>query len=219
MKTVTLLLSLIIPAAIALAEVPVKPVSGAVAPSFSISVESAAAQKLWPEHRERLVNPLEKVAALHASPKKLEDQAKDQAVVTQLLAEPTRQVTAKELKGEWRVRSLQGTMIGDSYGVFLYPWFKARITEKQGGLFFEKVTGSQRRSGWLYAPEDKGLAWIFAGGWSVNEDPQVPYSREAGATAARETDSVGLLLGLKGGRLMMVSDVTDKNYEIYELKR
>lgn len=220
MKTFLLLLSLTLPVSLAVAQQkPKATVPGTAAPTFTLTPDSPAAQRLWPQHREDLVDPLVLIKALHATTKVYEDQAKERALVTQLIAEPTRQVTAKELKGAWRVRSVQGGMTGATYGVYLYPWFKARITEKNGKLFFEKLTGSQRRSGHLYPPDTQSSAWLFAGGWTVNEDPQVPYSREAEQNAVAETDSTGLLLGLKGGRLLMISDVSSTRFELYELKR
>lgn len=221
MKILPLLLCLLSASlSLANAQAPEKPAAPASAtPQWTIDPTGASAQKLWPAHADELTHLIEKVKALHATGKKYDDQGKDRETVTKLLSEPLRQVPLKELKGDWRVRSLQGAMIGDTYGVYIYPWFKARFVTKKNGLFFEKTTGSQRRSGYLHAPDAPGTAWIFAGGWSVNDDPQVPYSRTTGATAPGEKDSYGLLLGLKDGRLLLIFDVTDSRYEIYELKK
>jgi hypothetical protein len=182
--------------------------------ALAASVPSTDAP-LWPEHRAKIDGWRARVDAVNADPGIPPGDGEGKAVAEELASTPAETLTAKEWLGEWRVRSIQGTR----YGVFTYPWFKARVTERNGKLFFEKTTGSQRRSGWLYAPIDGGKEWVFAGGASVNEDPQVPYSRDAGAAAPAETDSVGVAWKIGDGRLVMALDVRGDDYEIYQLKR
>jgi hypothetical protein len=170
--------------------------------------------QIWPEHQARLHDQQRRVDALNASPEIPRSDADAKATVEELLAEPHRPLDAAALTGDWKVRSLQGAR----YGVFPYPWFKARITRRDGRLFFEKLTGSQRRSGWLLPPEDGTGDWYFVGGASVNEDPQVPYSKAAGADP-RDSDTVGTAWGIAEDRVLMLLDVSDESYEVYQLKR
>ena len=169
---------------------------------------------LWPEHRATIDGWRARVDAVNADPGIPAGDGEGKAVAEELAAAPALPLAAKEWLGQWRVRSIQGTR----YGVFTYPWFKAQVVERDGKLFFEKTTGSQRRSGFLYAPKE-GNEWVFAGGASVNEDPQVPYSRDAGATGPAEVDSVGVAWKIGDGRIVMVLDVRGDDYEIYQLKR
>lgn len=186
----------------------------AAALAFTGSVPSTDAP-LWPEHKAKIDGWRTRVESVNADPGIPAGDRDAKAVAEELASAPAEALAPKEWLGEWRVRSIQGTR----YGVFVYPWFKARVTERDGRLFFEKTNGSQRRSGWLYAPTDGAKEWVFAGGASVNEDPQVPYSRDAGASAAADSDSVGVAWKIGEGRLVMVLDVRGDDYEIYQLKR
>lgn len=179
------------------------------------AAEDARLAQVWPEHQQRLREPQKIVDAVNADPGIPRSDAEAKAVVEELLAEAHLPLDGKALLGEWRVRSLQGTR----YGVFPYPWFKARVTQRDGKLFFEKLTGSQRRSGWLLPPADAKGDWYFVGGASVNEDPQVGYSKADGASEARSSDSVGLAWGIAEDRVLMLLDTRGDDYEIYQLKR
>ncbi len=174
----------------------------------------ARLEQIWPEHQARLSDAQRRVDAVNANPGIPAGDADAKAVVEELLAEPHRPLTAAELTGDWKVRSLQG----GRYGIFPYPWFKARFEQRDGRVFFEKLTGSQRRSGFLLPPADGKGDWFFVGGASVNEDPQVPYSKAAGGSA-RDSDTVGLVWGIAEGRVLMLLDVSNDGYEVYQLKR
>ncbi|MEM7697049.1 MAG: DUF4893 domain-containing protein, partial [Verrucomicrobiota bacterium] len=92
--------------------------------------------------------------------------ASEKAMVESLLARERQAVSVDDLKGNWKVRSIQVGRLG----IFSYPFFQARVTDFGGHLFFEKTTGSQRKSGLLLRDSRGGI--FFAGGWTVNEDPQ-----------------------------------------------
>jgi|GEM_PF-4572498 len=145
---------------------------------------------LWPEHRPRVLEYARLIAAAHVP------------------------AVAADLHGEWQVRSIQGTR----YGIFVYPYFMARIVERDGGLFFEKTTGSQRRSGRLVARGDSMGEWIFVGARTVNDDPPAGYSRGSGPEPS-PADSVGVVYVIGPGRLVMVLDAGSDDYEIYQLRR
>lgn len=184
----------------------------AAAPALA---EDARLRQIWPEHLERVHQPLSVVDTVNANPELPPGDADAKAVVEELMAESHQPLTPAQLTGEWRVRSIQGS----SYGIFPYPWFKARIVERDHKLFFEKTSGSQRRSGWLLPPPGGKGDWYFVGGATVNEDPQVGYSRAAGAEAPRDSDSVGLVWGISDNRLIMLLDAREGDYEVYQLKR
>jgi Domain of unknown function (DUF4893) len=171
-------------------------------------------QQVWPEHQARLGDVSALVAQVNGAKDIPASDADAKAVAEELLAEPQLPLDAAALKGDWKVRSIQG----GRYGIYAYPWFKARVTEREGKLFFEKLTGSQRRSGWLLPPQGQG-SWILLGGATVNEDPQVAYSREAGAQMAQSSDTVGQVWGIAEGRVLMLLDASADGYEIYQLKR
>ncbi|MFQ3578259.1 MAG: DUF4893 domain-containing protein, partial [Verrucomicrobiia bacterium] len=90
------------------------------------------------------------------------------------------------------------------------------------GLFFEKISGSQRCSGWIFP--DYPTRSFFLGGKTVNDDPQVTYSGfdaavRLGGTAV-ETDTVGFLYRLGPDRLLLLRDlIHDTSFELYELIR
>lgn len=184
--------------------------------AFSVAAQAADARldRLWPDHGARLHDAQNRVEAINANPQIPASDADAKAVVEELLAEPHRPLDADMLTGDWKIRSLQG----GRYGVYTYPWFKARIARREGGLFFEKISGSQRRSGWLLPPTDGATDWYFIGGATVNEDPQVAYSKDDGARP-RDSDSVGTVWGMSDERVLMLLDVGENGYEIYQLKR
>lgn len=126
---------------------------------------------------------------------------------------------AGELTGAWRVRSIQGGLTG----VFIYPFFKAKIEATGQGreLRFAKLTGSQRRSGRLLPAADE-RALVFLGGSTVNENPQVGYSRLDDTVDAprRDSDTGGVFIRLSRDRYAMVLDAASpESFEIYDLRR
>lgn len=134
-----------------------------------------------------------------------------------LLDAPAVAVGEARLLGDWRCRSLQ---VSVSLGVFTYPAFRCRIRlDEHGKPFFEKRSGSQRRSGYLY-PNEAGH-WVFLGGRTVNEEAQRPYSANTPEpdAEARSHDSAGVLEALKDGRLRMILDADARGVELYELQR
>ncbi|UXI67598.1 DUF4893 domain-containing protein [Tahibacter amnicola] len=183
-----------------------------MAPALAQSPD--AAYPVRDEHRERITHWRIVVDQVNADPGIPRSDGEGKAVVEELLAAKAEKPSRADLLGDWRVRSIQGTR----YGIFTYPYFKARIAERDGRLFFEKTSGSQRRSGYLHAPEHGGPEWIFTGGASVNDDPQVSYSLDSGATSAQDSDSVGVLWKVDD-QLIMVLDARGDDYEIYQLKR
>lgn len=119
------------------------------------------------------------------------------------------------ISGEWKVQSIQG----GNNTAYAYPPFRAWIG--QGALcgqFFEKYTGSQRRSGRLYPiPDEQAMA--FVGAKTVNDDPTLEYSLHQD----RPSNTVGKLLRLGDDELLLILDVDSDQplapYELYYLHR
>ncbi|MDE7443289.1 MAG: DUF4893 domain-containing protein, partial [Muribaculaceae bacterium] len=86
----------------------------------------------------------------------------EKATVEKLLNAKAYPVTSEEMIGFNRVRSIQ---IDARDGIFSYPYFNCRFRKIDGKIFFEKTSGSQRKSGFLYQNGPESL--IFLGGWSV----------------------------------------------------
>lgn len=85
-------------------------------------------------------------------------------------------ISPVDMIGFKRVRSIQ---IEARDGIFTYPYFNCRFKQSDGNVLnvlFEKNTGSQRKSGYIYQNTSESL--IFLGGWSVNNDPQTKYGGE-----------------------------------------
>ena len=135
--------------------------------------------------------------------------------VRELLAAPSLPLQRSELPGDWRCRSLQVGQLG----VFVYPFFRCRIRKDKDKLFFEKLTGSQRRSGEIF--EDPPNRFVLLGGQTVNEDPQRPYSATMKDWDEEDLDgdTIGVLTRKGKDRLLMILDATADSYELYELVR
>ena len=120
-------------------------------------------------------------------------------------------VTEKDLLGKWKCRSTQP----GSLGVFRYPYFDCEIIWLSRGLFIEKISGSQRFSGYLFKSSQND--YVFLGGETVNDDPQVIYSGIAGTTDST-ADIVGRLVR-KQDRLVLIGVTQGKYYNFFELTR
>src|SRR5262245_55725001 len=84
----------------------------------------------------------------------------------------------------------------------VYPSFDCRFFRKNGKLFFEKTTGSQRRSGYLYPGADDYM--VFLGTKTMNED----------VNSGEYTDTVGILVSKANDRFLLILDATQEGYEI-----
>jgi hypothetical protein len=119
--------------------------------------------------------------------------------------------------GNWRCRTIKlGGMTPD----VIYAWFRCRISDRDGHLFFEKLSGSQRTSGWLY-PESGGYVYLGAS-YVTGEKPRA-YSgsgAEAGAPATPD-DQIGVLSLLADGRarLELPYPLQESRFDVIELKR
>lgn len=126
-------------------------------------------------------------------------------MVRRLLTQQELAVSSQELSAYRKVRSIQ---VNNS-GIFSYPYFACRFTRRDGRIFFEKTSGSQRKSGFVY--DNRPTSKLFLGGWSVNNDPQTAYGSE--------NSQAGMLYKTAADRLMMLFVVPGRSFEIYELKK
>lgn len=127
-------------------------------------------------------------------------------MVEKLLNAKTYPITPKDIIGFRRVRSIQ---IDVRDGIFSYPYFNCRFKKADGKVFFEKTTGSQRKSGYVYQNSPESL--VFLGGWSVNDDPQTEYG---GSNSV-----VGKVYKIGPRKAIMIFPTEEDRVEIYELTK
>lgn len=125
-------------------------------------------------------------------------------MLKKLLTSKNLRINNQELLAYRRVRSIQVSNLG----IFSYPYFACRFRRKDGKLFFEKTTGSQRKSGYVY--DNKPNSKVFLGGWSVNDEPQTTYDSDH--------SEPGMIYKIGVNRIIMVFLSPDEqSFEIYEL--
>lgn len=173
--------------------------------------------RIWPRHRAAIEDPRAIARAWldHASDPTFDPSAR--ALAGRLIDAAPRAIEPARLAGRWRVRSIQASDLG----IFVYPYFDAVIEPQGDGLRFRKTTGSQRRSGWLFARGDRGDEYVFLGGRTMNDAPPVGYSAdEPDAAGPRETDTVGVLYPLSPDQAVLLLDADrEGGFELYELRR
>ena len=130
----------------------------------------------------------------------------ERASVRKLLTAKNLKITNQELLTYRKVRSIQVSRMG----IFSYPYFSCRFKKKDGKLFFEKISGSQRKSGYVY--DNKPDSKVFLGGWSVNDDPQTTYDSE--------NSEAGMIYKIGTNKVIMLFLAPDEqSFEIYELTK
>ena len=128
----------------------------------------------------------------------------ERKVVERLLTAKNYSLTPEDMIGFRRVRSIQ---LDARDGIFSYPYFSCRFKEIDGKVFFEKTTGSQRKSGYVYQNSPKSL--VFLGGWSVNNDSQTSYGSN--------NSVAGMIYKIGPRKAIMIFPTTEERVEIYEL--
>ena len=128
----------------------------------------------------------------------------ERSMVKKLLTAKNLKLTNQELLNYKKVRSIQVSRLG----IFSYPYFACRFKYKGGKLFFEKIAGSQRKSGYVY--DNKPDSKVFLGGWSVNDDPQTSYDSP--------NSEPGMIYKIGSNKIIMLFLSEDeRSFEIYEL--
>jgi len=145
----------------------------------------------------------------------------DLAAIDSVIHAQATSASPSALAGAWRCRTIK---LGGLTPDVIYSWFRCRISERGGALFFEKLSGSQRISGFLYS---EGSGYVYLGASYVTaygppEKPPVYSGRGASAgAAATPDDQIGLLSLLADGRarLELPYPVQESTFDVLELKR
>jgi hypothetical protein len=142
----------------------------------------------------------------------------DMATIHAVLDPAAESASAGALAGNWRCRTIKlGGMTTD----VVYSWFRCRISDREGGLWFEKITGSQRVAGRLYPNESGGF--VLLGAMSVGNEPPHRYSGSGASAGADATpdDAIGLLesTGGRSARIEFPYPVQESTFDVIELKR
>jgi hypothetical protein len=147
--------------------------------------------------------------------------AGDLAAIRSVLDAPAVDASASAIAGVWRCRTIK---LGGITPDVIYTWFRCRISLRQGAPFFEKLSGSQRTSGWLY-PQGGGFVYLGASYVTAYGPPEKPphYSGTGAAVGAAATpdDQIGLLSLLADGRarLELPYPRLESTFDVIELKR
>jgi hypothetical protein len=143
---------------------------------------------------------------------------RDIGLIHTVLDVEARPSSARALEGNWRCRSIKlGGMTPD----IVYSWFRCRIGDRDGHLYFSKLNGSQRIYGILYPHESGGF--VLLGALSAKGEPSHRYSGNgpsAGASATPD-DAIGLLesTGHSSARIEFPYPVQESTFDIIELRR
>ena len=180
---------------------------------------SSAAQAGWQEDASPFdVNRLSKLDESRAKGLSEAQAGSDMGTIHAVLDPAPQAIGEGALAGKWRCRTIKlGGMTPD----VVYCWFHCRISHRDGGLFFEKISGSQRVAGMLYPREEGG--YVLLGATSVGNEPPHRYSgndESAGAEATPD-DAVGVLsaTGSNHARIEFPYPVQESTFDVIELKR
>lgn len=142
----------------------------------------------------------------------------DMATIHAVLDPAPEAISADALIGTWRCRTIK---LGGLTPDIVYSWFRCRISDRGGALYFEKLTGSQRVAGTLYPYEQGGF--VLLGALSVGNEPRHAYSGNHASAGAEATpdDAIGLLSGIGPGRarIEFPYPVQESTFDVIELKR
>lgn len=141
----------------------------------------------------------------------------DRNVIHGVLDPGVRPISAQELTGTWRCRLMK---LGGLAPAIVYTWHTCRFRDTPNGLFFEKVTGTQRFSGYA---DPEGQHFILLAGMSVRDEEQHPYSGSGRGFGANATpnDYVGVVsaIGSNHARIEFPYPVIESVFDVIELQR
>jgi hypothetical protein len=104
----------------------------------------SAAQAGWQDMAS--ANDVKRLSALEESKARGLSEAQsgpDAALIHAVLDASPVSASENALTGNWRCRTIKlGGMTAD----VVYSWFRCRVSERDGGLYFEKVSGTQRHA-------------------------------------------------------------------------
>jgi hypothetical protein len=180
---------------------------------------SSAAQAGWQEDATPFdVNRLSKLDESRAKGLSEAQAGADMGTIHAVLDPAPQAIGEGALAGKWRCRTIK---LGGITPDVVYGWFACRISRRGGGLFFEKITGSQRIAGQLYPREEGG--YVLLGALSVGNEPPHRYSgnHESAGAEATPDDAVGVLsaTGSNHARIEFPYPVQESTFDVIELKR
>jgi hypothetical protein len=180
---------------------------------------STAAQAGWQEDAAPFdVTRLSKLDESRAKGLSEAQAGSDMATIHAVLDPAPEAIGEGALAGKWRCRTIK---LGGLTPDVVYSWFNCRISHRDGGLFFEKITGSQRVAGVLYPREEGG--YVLLGATSVGNEPPHRYSgnHESAGAEATPDDAVGVLsaTGSNHARIEFPYPVQESTFDVIELKR
>jgi Domain of unknown function (DUF4893) len=180
---------------------------------------STAAQAGWQEDATPFdVNRISKLDESRAKGLSEAQAGSDMGTIHAVLDPAPEAIGEGALAGKWRCRTIK---LGGLTPDVVYSWFNCRISHRDGALFFEKVTGSQRVAGVLYPREDGG--YVLLGAASVGNEPPHRYSgnHESAGAEATPDDAVGVLsgIGANRARIEFPYPVQESTFDVIELKR
>ena len=143
---------------------------------------------------------------------------RDIGLIHTVLDPQPRPVSARELRGDWRCRTIKlGGMAPD----VVYSWFRCRIDERGDRLAFAKLSGTQRLTGYLFRHDPVGF--VLLAGYSVKGEPPHRYSgnRPSAGAATTPDDAVGLLVATGPGaaRIEFPYPAQESTFDVVELRR
>jgi hypothetical protein len=170
-----------------------------------------------PYDRQRLAN-LDRSRAEALAEAEAGGNRRDLAAIRGALGGPRGDISAAELKGTWRCRNLK---VGGMTPTKVYAWFRCRVRQTRDGLFFEKLGGAWRVSGYLARYDGRG--WVLLGAISNGNERQVPYSggTQGGGSPVTSNDAVGVVTraGRGRARIEFPEPIVESRFDILELRR
>lgn len=143
---------------------------------------------------------------------------RDIQLIRALIDMQTQPVSGAWLRGDWRCRTIK---VGGMSPDVVYSWFHCRIVGRDGRLMFDKLSGTQRLSGFLY-PHNSG-GFVLLAGLSTDREPMHSYSGNGAGAGAETTpdDAVGLLqaTGPRSARIEFPYPMQESTLDIIEMRR
>ena len=142
----------------------------------------------------------------------------DMGVINAVLGPHANPMSEGEALGGWRCRTIK---LGGMTPSKVYGWFNCRVSHRGGGLYLEKLSGSDRVNGYLYPDQSGGL--VLLGANTVKGEPERHYSGNGASVGAPATpdDAVGVMTSIGPGhaRVEFPYPVQESTFDVLELKR
>jgi uncharacterized protein DUF4893 len=127
-------------------------------------------------------------------------------------------ISGRALLGTWQCRQMK---LGGLTPSIVYDWFTCRVRETRNGLYFEKVTGTEKISGYLEDYENGRM--LLLGAITVKKERSKPYSGANIGAGAETTssDAVGVVssAGRSRARIEFPYPNIESDFDVMELKR